>query len=104
MGLAAIIFGATLPPYFQSWQAPSAKRTKVAVRVQKGDFKINAMIGGILPLNYTIYNIYPMPLLIRSLSSSSSYNLPNPLKHRINKFVEIFHCNLILPDINKSIL
>jgi hypothetical protein len=34
MGLAAIIFGATLPPHFQYWQAPSAKRTKVAVRLQ----------------------------------------------------------------------
>jgi hypothetical protein len=34
MGPAAIIFGATLPPHFQSWQAPSAKRTNVAVRVE----------------------------------------------------------------------
>jgi hypothetical protein len=42
MGLAALIFGASLPPHFQSWS--SAKRTNVAVRVELQELQPQAEI------------------------------------------------------------
>jgi hypothetical protein len=59
IGLAATIFGASLPPHFQPLTpAPRAKRTNVAVRVT-----VNHIFTFNLKLLLLLYFIYPDPSL-----------------------------------------
>ena len=55
--------------------------------------------GLILPLILSYLQYILNAALIWSLSSFSSKNLPNPLRHRIDILIKILNSNLFIPDI-----